>query len=74
MKVLAQRGCGQFCHFGIFMDPIGIVTVAWSSLGAKGMGASVRLLVDRLWNGRSDLQAGVEIYYWKHPQILAHFE
>ena len=31
------------------------------------MGVSVRLLVDHVWNGESDLQAGVEIYYWEHP-------
>ena len=35
---------------------------------------SVGLLVDCVWNGRSDLQAGVEIYYLEHPRILAHFE
>ena len=34
----------------------------------------VRLLVDLVWNDGSDLQAGSEIYYWEHPQILAHFE
>ena len=38
------------------------------------MGVFVGLPVDRVWNGGSDLQAGVEIYYWEHPQILAHFE
>ena len=37
------------------------------------MGVSVRLRVDRIWNGGSNLQAGVEIYYWEHPRILAHF-
>ena len=59
-----------------FVDPIGIVTtpLAWISLRAKGMAVSVGLLSDRVWNGGSDLQAGVEIYYWEHPQILAHFE
>ena len=30
------------------------------------MGVSVGLQVDRVWNGRSDLQAGVEIYYRGH--------
>ena len=25
------------------------------------------LPVDRVWNGGSDLQAGVEIYHWGHP-------
>ena len=34
----------------------------------------VGLLVDGVWNGQSDLQAGVEIYYWEHPRILAYFE
>ena len=34
----------------------------------------VGVLVDLIWNGGSDLQAGVEIYYSEHPQILAHFE
>ena len=38
------------------------------------MGVSVGLPVDCVWNGRSDLQAGVEIYYWGYPRILAHFE
>ena len=33
------------------------------------MGVSVGLLVDRVWNGRSDLQASVEIYYWEHPEF-----
>ena len=38
------------------------------------MAVFVRLSVNSVWNGGSDLQAGVEIYYWEHPQILAHFE
>ena len=29
----------------------------------------VALLVTGVWNGRSDLQAGVEIYHWEHPQF-----
>ena len=29
----------------------------------------VGLLVDGVWNGRSDLRAGVEIYYWEHPEF-----
>ena len=33
------------------------------------MGVFVGLLVDRVWNGGSDLQAGVEIYYWEHPEF-----
>ena len=33
------------------------------------MGVAVGLLVDYVWNGRSDLQAGVEIYYWEHPEF-----
>ena len=31
------------------------------------MGVSVGLPVDHLWNGGSDLQAGVEIYHWGYP-------
>ena len=31
------------------------------------MEVSVGLLVDRVWNGGSDLQAGVEMYYWGYP-------
>ena len=38
------------------------------------MEVSVGLPVDGVWNGTSDLQAGVEIYYWEHRRILAHFE
>ena len=38
------------------------------------MGVSVGPAVDRVLNDESDLQAGVEIYYWEHPRILAHFE
>ena len=33
------------------------------------MGVSIGLSVDRIWNGGSDLQAGVEIYYWEHPEF-----
>ena len=33
------------------------------------MGVSVGLPVDRVWNGGSDLQAGVEIYYWSTPDF-----
>ena len=33
------------------------------------MGVIVKLLVDRVWNGRFDLQAGGEIYYWEHTKF-----
>ena len=33
------------------------------------MGVSVGLPVDHVWNGGSDLQAGVEIYYWEHTEF-----
>ena len=33
------------------------------------MGVSVGLWVDRVWNDGSDLQAGVEIYYWEHTEF-----
>ena len=29
----------------------------------------VGLPVDGIWNGGSDLQAGVEIYHWWHPRF-----
>ena len=49
-----------------FVDPFGIVTTT--------SGIEIfESLVDRVWNAGSDLQAGVEIYYWEHPRILAHF-
>ena len=38
--------------------------VAWRSFGAKCMGVSIGLRVHCMWNGRSDLQAGAEIYHW----------
>ena len=31
------------------------------------MEVPVKLLADCVLNGRSDLQAGEEIYYWEHP-------
>ena len=40
-----------------------LCAVAWRSLRAKCMGVFVGLPVDRVWNGGSDLQAGMEIYY-----------
>ena len=33
------------------------------------MGVYVGLPVDRVWDGRSDLEGGVEIYYWEHPKF-----
>ena len=55
-----------------FVDPIGIITTPRGmeiSLGAKVMGVFVGLPVDRVWDGGSDLQAGVEIYYWGHTEF-----
>ena len=34
---------------------------------AKGMAVLAGLPVNCIWNGRSDLQAGVEIYHWMYP-------
>ena len=33
------------------------------------MRVSVELQVDRVWNGGSDLQAGVKIDYWEHTEF-----
>ena len=64
VKVLAQSECGRFCHFGNCGPNLDChPRVAWRSLRAKCMGVSVGLLVDRVWNGGSDVQAGLEIYY-----------
>ena len=41
----------------------------WRSLGAKYMGVFNGLPVDCMWNSRSDLQAGVEIYHWGYLQF-----
>ena len=50
------------------VDPIWIVTMpsGMEILEAKGIGVFVGLPVDCVWNGGSDLQAGVEIYYRGH--------
>ena len=59
-----------------FVDPSGIVTTpsGMEIFESQVHGVFVEILVDGVWNGGSDLQAGVEIYYWEHPRILAHFE
>ena len=33
------------------------------------MGVSVLLPVNRVWNGGSDLRAGVELYSWEHTEF-----
>ena len=74
LKVLAQSECGQFCHFGICGPNWDCHHAEWhEDLRAKCMEVSVGLRVDCVWNGGSDLQAGVEIYYWEHRRISAHF-
>ena len=57
-----------------FVDPIGIVTTpsGMEIFGSQGMGVFFVLPPDGVGNDGSDLQAGVEIYNWEHPQILAH--
>ena len=71
VKALAQSECGQFCHFGICGTNWDRHQAGWHGdfLRAKGMGVSVRLPVDSVWNGGSDLQTGVEIYYWEHTEF-----
>ena len=43
--------------------------VAWRAFTAKVMGVYIGILVDRMRNDGSDLQAGVEIYHWGYPQF-----
>ena len=54
-----------------FVDPIGIVTTPSSMeiFEIQGHGSLRWITVDRVWNGGSDLQAGVEIYYWEHTEF-----
>ena len=60
---------GKFAIFA-FVDTIGIVTTPSSMEIFESQGhGHVELPVDRVWNGGSDLQAGVEIYYWEHPEF-----
>ena len=71
VKALAQSECGQLLPFWHLWTHLGSSPrpVALRSLGAKGSVISVGLLVDRVWNGGSNLQAGVEIYYWEHTEF-----
>ena len=71
VKALAQSECGQFCHFGICGPNWDCHHAEWHGdcLRAESMGVSIGLPVDRVCNGGSDLQAGVEIYYWEHPEF-----
>ena len=53
------------------VDPIWIATTP-SGMEIFESQVHVSLLglpVDRIWHGRSNLQAGVEIYYREHPQF-----
>ena len=55
-----------------FVNPIGIVTTpsGMEIFESQGHGRLfIGLPVDRVWNGGSDLQAGVEIYYWEHTEF-----
>ena len=58
---------GNFAIFA-FVDPIGIVTTPSSMeiFESQGHGS---LCWYRVWDGGSDLQAGVEIYYWEHTEF-----
>ena len=70
VKALAQSECGQFYHFGICGPEWDHHHAKWQRyLRAKCMGVSVGLPVDGVWNGGSDLQVDVEIYYWEHPKF-----
>ena len=51
-----------------FVDPIGIVTTpSGTEIFESQEHGSHRWT--RVWNGGSDLQAGLEIYYWEHPEF-----
>ena len=61
---------GNFAIFA-FVDPIGIITTPSSMeiFESQGHGSLRWISVNRVWNGGSDLQAGVEIYYWEHTEF-----
>ena len=72
VKVLAQGECGQFCQICWHLwTQLGLSPrqVAWRSSRAKGMGVSVRHLLDRVWNGGSDLQAGCRYTIGSTPEF-----
>ena len=54
-----------------FVDPFEIVTTpsGMEIFESQVHGSPCQLPPYRVWNYRSDLQAGVEIYYWGRPQI-----
>ena len=75
VKVLAQSECGQFCHFGICGPNWDCHHAKWHG-DLRKPSAWESLLDSRCipyGMADSDLQAGVQIYYWEHPRILAHF-
>ena len=51
-----------------FVDPIGIDTTL-SGMEIFESQVHGSLPVDCVWHGGSNLQAGVEIYYWEHPEF-----
>ena len=59
-----------------FVDPIGIVTppTGMEIFESQGHGSLSWNPGGSRIDGGSDLQAGVEIYYWEYHRILAHFE
>ena len=67
VKVLAQSECGRFCHFGICGPSWNCHHAVWH--GDFWESRALESPLDSRWNGRSGLQAGVEIYYWEHPEF-----
>ena len=69
VKVLAQGECGRFCHFGNCGPNLDCHHAEWH--GDLWKPRAWESLLDSPLNcvrdGRSDLQAGVEIYHWEYP-------
>ena len=71
VKALGQIEYGQFCHFCICGPNWDRHHAEWH--GDFWQPRAWESLLDswwiHVWNGGSDLQAGVEIYYWEHTEF-----
>ena len=76
VKVLAQSECGQFCHFGICGPNWDCHHAEWHGDLRKPSAWESLLDSQLIAYGMADpiSKPALEIYYWEHPRILAHFE
>ena len=69
VKVLAKNECGRFCHFGNCGPNLDCHHAEWHGdlCEPRAWESSLKLPVELIWNGRSDLQAGMEMYNLGYP-------